>query len=94
MTVTSKVLKEYMVRAKETDEWWIENAKIEFAIELDKAFYESKMTKQELAKKLGTNVQYVNKVLRGDANITITTMVRFIIAIKKSRLTFKIVKEN
>lgn len=68
-----------LVRAsKETDSYWIEHAKHDFAFGLNQQLKRSGMVNTGLAKKLGVKPPYISKVMRGDENLTIGTMVKLI----------------
>lgn len=58
------------------DAYWVENTKIDFAIALERLMERVGINKSQLAKHLGTSPAYVSKVLRGDANLTIESMVK------------------
>lgn len=68
---------EWYRRFSESDvEFLVEEAKIDFAVALERMMSRNRIKKADLAKKLGTSAPYVTKVLRGDANFTIETMVK------------------
>ncbi|MFZ2541864.1 MAG: helix-turn-helix domain-containing protein [Gallionella sp.] len=68
-----------LVRAsKETDSFWIEHAKHDFAFGLNQQLKRSGMVNTSLAKKLGVKPPYISKVMRGDENLTIGTMVKLV----------------
>ena len=68
-----------LVRAsKETDSYWIEHAKHDFAFGLNLQLKRSGMANNDLAKKLGVKPPYISKVMRGDENLTISSMVKLI----------------
>lgn len=72
----SKALKAFAERAKESDTYWIERAKLDFAQRLEEQRIRAGMTYAAIAEKLGTSAAYVSKVFRGDANLTIESMVK------------------
>ena len=53
-----------------------EEAKIEFAVGLDRRCQHEGISKTGLAERLGTSQAYITKVMRGDANLTIASMVK------------------
>lgn len=59
-----------------SDDYWIESAKIDFAYALERLLQQQNITKRLLAERLGTSAAYITKALRGDANLTIDSMVR------------------
>ena len=90
----SKKIADYLLKAKKRDNYWIEDAKIEFALSFEHFLDKSGMNKAELAKRLDVSPAYISKVLRGDANVTIETMVKLIRAVGASKLSFQIVRED
>ena len=54
----------------------IEAAKIDFAVDLARQMNREGLIKRDLAARLGTSAAYATKVLRGDANLTLESMVR------------------
>jgi transcriptional regulator with XRE-family HTH domain len=72
----SKELQAFAEEAKQTDEYWVERAKLAFAIGLEKQRVAAEMTYAAVAKKIGTSAAYITKVFRGDTNVTIETMVK------------------
>lgn len=61
---------------EQSDEFHIEDAKIGFALELKRAMEREKISKSELAERLSVSRPMVTKLLRGNANVTIETMVK------------------
>lgn len=59
---------------KNTDSFWAEDAKIEFAVAAERRMKTDSIQKKDLAEKLGTTPAYITKMLRGDANLTIESM--------------------
>jgi plasmid maintenance system antidote protein VapI len=58
------------------DDFWIEDAKVEFAVAMERIMQQAGLNKSALAVRLGTSPAYITKVLRGDANLTINSMVK------------------
>lgn len=54
----------------------IEAAKIDFAVDLARQMSREGLIKRDLAARLGTSAAYATKILRGDANLTLESMVR------------------
>lgn len=52
-----------------------EEVKIGFAVCVERRMNQCGMSKADLARQLGTSQAYVTKILRGDANLTIKSMV-------------------
>ena len=73
---TQKQLQAFADAAKQADAYWVERAKLAFAIGLEKQRVAAEMTYAAVAKKIGTSAAYITKVFRGDTNVTIETMVK------------------
>jgi transcriptional regulator with XRE-family HTH domain len=71
-----KSLKKLLDDAKRSDAYWVEKAKLDFSVLLERQRIKSEMTYTDMAEKLETSRPYVSKVFRGDANLTIETMVK------------------
>ncbi len=72
----SKKLKAFVDEAKQTDAYWVESAKLEFALNLEQQRRAAGLSYADLAKKMGTSAAYISKVFRGDTNLTIESMVK------------------
>lgn len=72
----SKSLKAFIEESSKSDSYWVESAKIKFAVDLETQLRKAKMSYAALAQKLGTSASYITKVFRGDANMTIESMVK------------------
>ncbi len=68
--------KELFQNAKQTDSYWTEKTILKFTDQLYRLLKKNKLSKKEFAEKIGTSQAYITKVLRGDANFTIETMVK------------------
>lgn len=66
---------------KNDDLYWQESAKIDFAVNLDRRCQEKGISRSQLAEKIGKSPAYITKILRGDTNLTIDSMVKLIRAI-------------
>lgn len=75
-------LKQILNEARDSGALEIEGAKLDFAIALARLLEVSKMSRSELAKALQVSLPMVTKILRGDTNLTIETMVRAVRAAK------------
>jgi len=62
--------------AESQDDYWSAGAVHEFTEELCHRMDEQGITRVELARRLGSSPAYVTKVLRGNANFTLTTMAK------------------
>lgn len=58
------------------DEYWVERAKIEFVEGLVREMENRSITRAQLAERIGASTAYITKVLRGDTNFTIESMVK------------------
>ncbi|WP_295584640.1 helix-turn-helix transcriptional regulator [uncultured Lamprocystis sp.] len=73
-------LKWYRDLADDTD-YLTEDAKIGFAVCVERRMKQQGISKTELAHRLGTSQAYVTKILRGDSNLTIKSMVELAAAV-------------
>lgn len=71
-----KSFKQLLADAKQRDSYWVEKAKLDFSVALNRLFEKSGMSQKALAEKLGTSPAYITKVFRGDVNFTIETMAK------------------
>lgn len=76
--MTIKSYRALVDAAKETDKYWIENAKHDLAFGLHRQIRRSGMSNAELATKLDVKPPYISKVMRGDENLTIESMVKLV----------------
>lgn len=72
----SKEIQDFIEAAREQEIYWVEQAKIDFAITLDAQRKKQGLSLTDIAKKIGTSAAYISKVFRGDTNFTIETMVK------------------
>jgi transcriptional regulator with XRE-family HTH domain len=71
-----KTFDELMALARKNDGYWIAVAMDDFTEEICALMKREGITRGALAQKLGVRPPYITKLLRGDGNITIKTMVR------------------
>ena len=76
-----KRYKQFISRVESTVDYKVEVAALEFVDELVRCMRQAGLTQAELARRLGASEPYVSKVLRGDANFTLATMVKLAIAV-------------
>lgn len=76
-----KSFKSLIKSAKQRNSYWVETAKIDFSVELNRMFKRTGITQTELANKIDSSPAYVTKVFRGDTNFTIETMVKLASAV-------------
>lgn len=72
----AKSFEELFEKAKERETYLAASIILEFTEGLYDLMQNKKISRKELAKRLGTSPSYVTKVLRGDVNFTIDSMVR------------------
>ena len=89
----NRSLKEFISQSMSKDGYWIEKAKLEFAIGLEKKRKSEGLTYTTIAEKIGTSAAYITKVFRGDANLTIESMVKLSRA-TGGKLDIKIIDQN
>ncbi|MGB4584774.1 MAG: helix-turn-helix transcriptional regulator [Rhodoferax sp.] len=71
----NKALSAMVETARQSDSYWVEQAKLDFALALEQRRRAANMTGADIAAKIGTSAAYISKVFRGDSNYTIETMV-------------------
>ena len=76
-----KSYEELYKEAQKDPAYWTAKVTHSFAISLNNMMVEKNITKTELAKKIGVSKAYITKVLRGEANFTVETMVKFSMAL-------------
>lgn len=74
--MTGMRLKDLIKRSDVSESVAIEGAKLDFALSLVEIMERNEITRTELADRLSVSRPMVTKILRGDANLTIETMVR------------------
>lgn len=78
---------------EESEIFHVESAKVEFALELKRAMDRTGTNSARLAETLGVSRPMVSKLLRGDANATIETMVKASMALG-GKLLLRIVRDG
>lgn len=63
-------------KIRRSDGYFVQKAKLEFALELKRVMDRLEVSNSEMADRLGVSRPMVTKLLRGDANLTIETMVK------------------
>ena len=74
--MAAKSLRRYLADAKKDDRYWIEHTKLDFAVALERRRRLSGLSYAAMAKTIGTSAAYITKIFRGDANLTIESMVK------------------
>ena len=62
--------------AETHEEYWVAGMVQEFTEEVVRLMKERRVTRSELARRLGTSPAYVTKILRGNANFTLASMAK------------------
>jgi transcriptional regulator with XRE-family HTH domain len=62
-------------------DYWIDGPITEFVEDLARLMEEQRVTRAELARRLGTSRAYITKMLGGNANFTLLTMVKLAMAL-------------
>lgn len=73
---TNRSFRQLFEEARQHDDYWTEGLIIEFTEELARWMKEKKVSRSELAVRIGHSPAYVTKVLRGNANFTAATMAK------------------
>ena len=71
-----KSFSELFQQAEQHDDSWVAGAIVEFTESLVREMKRQGITRTELARRLGASPAYVTKILRGEVNFTLATMVR------------------
>lgn len=79
--MTEKTFKGLIAKAKQRDSYWVAKAIQDFTDDFYALMEVRGVSKTELAKRLGSSPAYVSKVLRGDTNFTIESLVRLVRAL-------------
>lgn len=72
----SKALKAFVQEQAKDDAYWVERAKLDFAVGLENQRRANKLTYKDVAEKIRSSAAYISKVFRGDSNLTIESMVK------------------
>lgn len=76
MSATSERFNRLLDRAKSSGALQVERAKLDYAVSLNNLLKRLGLKQAEFARRAGTSPAYITKVLRGDTNFTIETMVK------------------
>jgi len=88
-----KSLASFLESSKEKDSYWVEHAKFDFAMDLVRLLHKSGLSNSDFAERINVKAPYISKVLRGDENLTIQTMVKLVRALK-GKLNIHVSEEN
>lgn len=73
-----KSFKELFDQAKRRDTYWVASLILDFTEALHKIMEVNEVSRSELARRLGVSPAYITKVLRGNVNFTLDSMVRLV----------------
>ena len=73
-----KSFKELIDEAKGRDTYWTASMILDFTEGLHKIMEANGVTRSDLARRLGVSPAYITKVLRGNVNFTVDSMVRLV----------------
>lgn len=76
--MAKKTFKSLIEKARQHDAYHAAKVTLDFTEDLVRLMEQREVSNAELAKKIGSSPAYVTKVLRGDTNFTIETMVRLV----------------
>jgi len=69
-------LRDLKAKVKSRDGFWVEKLKLDFTKALSAQLKRKNIKKGELARKLDLSAPYITKVMRGEENLTIESMVK------------------
>jgi transcriptional regulator with XRE-family HTH domain len=72
----NKSFKSILEEAKTHIEFWLQGAIVDFTEEVVRRMGEEGVTRAKLAEKINVNPAYITKILRGNTNFTLETMVK------------------
>jgi len=73
-----KLFKELFDQAKTRNTYWVGSLILDFTEGLHKLMEANGISRSELARRLGVSPAYITKVLRGNVNFTLDSMVRLV----------------
>jgi len=79
--MTKKTFKALINKARESDAYHAAKVTLDFTEDLVRLMEQRGVSNAVLAKKIGSSPAYITKVLRGDTNFTVETMVRLVRAV-------------
>jgi plasmid maintenance system antidote protein VapI len=71
----------FFEEARASPDYWHEIPVVEFTEDLWRLMEEKKVSRAELARRIGTSRAYITKLLGGNANFTLMTMVKLAMAL-------------
>lgn len=85
--------KELFSKLENNPVYWVESAKLKFTEELCRILSIEGISRADFAQRIGSHRSYVTKILRGNVNFTLESMVRLTRALN-AEIEFKIVPKN
>lgn len=76
MNTKPRTFSELFQQAEQHEDYWLAGAILEFTESVVREMERRGMTRTELAQRLGATPAYVTKILRGQVNFTLATMVK------------------
>lgn len=73
--------RQFLGEARKSVDYWVAGPITEFAEDIWRLMEEQKVSRAELARRLGTSRAYVTKLLGGNANFTLQTMTKVAMAL-------------
>lgn len=74
--MNEKSFQDIYAEARERTSYWTADIIYSFTEELARAMEEQHISRSELSRRIRTSPAYVTKIMRGDVNFTVSTMVR------------------
>lgn len=73
--------RQFFARAEASPDYWLALPVHEFTMDLLQLMEEKKVSRAELARRIGSSRAYITKLLGGNANFTLMTMVKLAMAL-------------
>ena len=73
--------RDFLEDVKTSPDYWHEAVVLEFTLDLLRRMEEQELSRAELARRMGTSRAYITRLLGGDANFTLMTMVKLSMAV-------------
>ena len=73
--------RQFVREAESSVDYWVDGPIVEFSEDIWRLMEEQKVSRAELARRLGTSRAYVTKLLGGNANFTLHTMTKVAMAL-------------
>jgi len=71
----------FLEEAQKSVDYWVDGPIVEFSEDIWRLMEEQKVSRAELARRLGTSRAYITKLLGGNANFTLQTMTKVAMAL-------------